>query len=856
MLSPSNAQDVDTQSAVAGDEPATTVANSTIKIYARVRPLRTTNAKLRVTPGRYWIEAPIRESMHDTTSFPVVGFRMPRDETQGLVNNQRESFEFKFDHIFNVDTNQEEVFDLVAKDVVLSALEGYNGTIFAYGQTGSGKTFTITGGAEKYADRGLIPRSLQFIFSEIKKRTDCHYEVSISYLEIYNESGYDLLDSSRDAKKLEDLPKVALREDSDQNIHIGNLSAQPAINEEEALNLLFIGDTNRMIAETPSNPASSRSHCIFIISLVSKKEGGDRIRRSKLHLVDLAGSERTSRTGINGTLLKEATYINLSLHFLEQVIIALHEKSQGRRVHVPYRNSMMTSVLRDSLGGNCKTTMIATLAVEDQLIDESISTCRFAQRVALISNKATLNEEIDPQLVIVRLKKEIVRLRAELALARGESSDMDGDLPDYEKERIKQAVRDYLGDPTGESLNNLFFGDYRKISYAFSAFKELGQSAAPASKVTGRIKDDADSVSTRVETAPAPASALGSVSSAELDRLRGLVSHRDNEINILVGMLSKYKEQLAARSSDHSLPQAGQASTGRDSETSQSSQLDAIHPWDRFAANPNGRDSKYGTQPDTAQAHNQFGSHSAVHHPSPQPVSIPRAPLDSSKSEDKGAARKAAESMISTEKAKAFEIFKSGYPSSGWIDGQKAILKEKYSLAKALGEQAHDLRSKIKNMKSSLDAAGDETGNNNDAVKAAIGDHVQRYKKAYQQLKDLKIEIEHLHHLLEQARHRLTRDFEHCRTADEETLVTSHARRHDPVAPKGESGSPAVPKWQSDSSIYSARSYLDQPRSAVAADVGQTIGSSTDYHVKSEVDAFYQAREKTLRSLSRTNNSS
>lgn len=208
-----------------------------------------------------------------------------------------------------------------------------------------------------------------------------------------------------------------------------------------------------MIAETPSNPSSSRSHCIFIISVTSRSTSSDVVRRSKLHLVDLAGSERVARTGIGGTLLKEAKYINLSLHYLEQVIVALHEKSIGKRSHIPYRNSMMTSVLRDSLGGNCKTTMIATCAVEDPLIDvsyrvlknlvtsmpntikESISTCRFAQRVALIANNAVLNEETDPYMTIARLQREIARLRTELAIARGDGMNNDEELPEYEIER-------------------------------------------------------------------------------------------------------------------------------------------------------------------------------------------------------------------------------------------------------------------------------------------------------------------------------------------------------------------------------------------------------------------------------------
>ncbi|KAI8924527.1 P-loop containing nucleoside triphosphate hydrolase protein [Entophlyctis helioformis] len=343
---------------------------STIKIYARVRPQRP-NSKLTTTAGRYWISdgATDPSDDDDDSAKSRIGFHMPRDEAAGLINNQRESYEFRFDKLFDVDTKQEEVFDVVAKPVIQSTLEGYNGTIFAYGQTGSGKTFTITGGAERYADRGLIPRTLQFVFKEAQRNPSIQYTFHISYLEIYNEVGYDLLDNSRDAKKLEDLPKVTLQEDGDEMIHLRNLSVVQVANEEEALNLLFVGDTNRMIAETPSNPSSSRSHCIFIVGITSRRSSEDVIRRSKLHLVDLAGSERVARTGIDGTLLKEAKYINLSLHYLEQVIVALREQALGRRTHIPYRNSMMTSVLRDSLGGNCKTTMIATVAVEDELVD-------------------------------------------------------------------------------------------------------------------------------------------------------------------------------------------------------------------------------------------------------------------------------------------------------------------------------------------------------------------------------------------------------------------------------------------------------------------------------------------------------
>jgi kinesin family protein 6/9 len=336
----------------------------------------------------------------DKTGTRKIKFTFQKDLSQDVVNNMREEYDFKFKHIFDQDAQQEDVFDRVAVDAVNNALDGYNSTVFAYGQTGSGKTFTITGGAERYNDRGLIPRALSKIFATVGSRQDRQYQIYVSYLEIYQESGYDLLDQSKETQKLEDLPRVAMQEDEEGNVHMKGLSANMASTEEEALNLLFIGDTNRMIAETPMNMASSRSHCIFTVTIESRAVGSDAIRRSKFNLVDLAGSERVHKTQAEGRLLSEAKFINLSLHYLEQVtrcvspctigsahpsgllvlrrvvrwaaqcIVSLSEK----RTHIPYRNSMMTGVLRDSLGGNCKTAMIATVSAEQRNMEEAIST--------------------------------------------------------------------------------------------------------------------------------------------------------------------------------------------------------------------------------------------------------------------------------------------------------------------------------------------------------------------------------------------------------------------------------------------------------------------------------------------------
>jgi kinesin family member 6/9 len=180
--------------------------------------------------------------------------------------------------------------------------------------------------------------------------------------------------------------------------------------EEEALNQLFEGDMNRTVSEHLLNKASSRSHCVFTIHVESRSrvESADKVVYSKLHLVDLAGSERTKKTGSSGITLKEATFINKSLSFLEQVVIALCDK---HRDHIPYRQSKLTNILRDSLGGNCKTLMVANIWPEPSHLEETVSTLKFATRMMRVSNEAIVNVQLDPHLLIKRYEKEVRDLK-------------------------------------------------------------------------------------------------------------------------------------------------------------------------------------------------------------------------------------------------------------------------------------------------------------------------------------------------------------------------------------------------------------------------------------------------------------
>ncbi|XP_039253438.1 kinesin-like protein KIF6 [Styela clava] len=681
------------------------MVKQTIKIFCRVKPTRSRTGIF---------------SIDDDETLPKssIEFVIPRDQLEGFVNNKRENYKFAFEKIFDQQAKQDDVFEHVAKDVADNVLAGYNGTIFAYGQTGSGKTFTITGGAEKFADRGIIPRSLSYLFEKFEQDKNHIYSTEVSYLEIYNENGYDLLDPRHEAAKLEDLPKVALMEDPDQNIHLKNLSMLPAQNIEDALNLLFLGDTNRMIAETPMNQASTRSHCIFTIHITSREPGSATIRRSKLHLVDLAGSERVAKTNVGGQLLTEVKYINLSLHFLEQVIISLSEKN---RQHIPYRNSMMTSVLRDSLGGNCMTTMIATVSVDKKNVDESISTCRFAQRVALIKNEATLNEELDPKLMILRLKKEIQSLKDELALTTGEQrSDQ---LTTEEIQYLDELIASYLNDTDLEATLDVG-GDMRKIQYSYGRLKKYANR-----KGVSAIEENGDeNVRPDTQSQHQSNNDEQELSPLEIKRLKEILQQRDTEINILVNMLKKERKKVLDAQAQN-IPRSNtnselQTSSGYNSSTYESDQKDS------------------------------------------------EKELINSKSHVK-------EPNMSAGRQEAFEIFKQNYSQNDAIMDQKERLKQRYGEAKILGMEVNNARNAINHLKADLEQRKkkraiqmtmssniddkDDSFEENERealVRQQIEEAKLKYKNSFMKLKAMKAEIDHLHHLLDRTRVQIQRDFD------------------------------------------------------------------------------------------------
>ncbi|XP_041044107.1 kinesin-like protein KIF3C [Carcharodon carcharias] len=313
---------------------------------------------------------------------------------------------FTFDAVYDSSSKQSDLYDETVRPLVDSVLQGFNGTVFAYGQTGTGKTYTMQGIWAEPERRGIIPNSFEHIFTHISRSQDQQYLVRASYLEIYQEEIRDLLNKDEN-KKLE------LKEKPETGVYIKDLSSFVTKNVKEIEHVMNVGNQTRSVASTNMNEYSSRSHAIFVVTVECSElglDGENHIRVGKLNLVDLAGSERQSKTGVQGERLKEATKINLSLSALGNVISALVD---GKSTHIPYRDSKLTRLLEDSLGGNAKTIMVATIGPASCNYEESLITLRYANRTKNIKNKPRINE--DPKDALLReFQEEIARLKAQL----------------------------------------------------------------------------------------------------------------------------------------------------------------------------------------------------------------------------------------------------------------------------------------------------------------------------------------------------------------------------------------------------------------------------------------------------------
>ena len=329
------------------------------------------------------------------------------------MQDQKVNRRFKFDNVFDEGTTQSDLYENLKVDQMIDkVISGFNSTIFAYGQTGSGKTFTLEGYNYDLKLRpiitsderiGLIPRTIRSLFNKIKSFEGAvDYTVYINFIQIYRENIYDLLNPANRSGGLK------MRWNKQDEFYVVNLYSYPCYDPDEVLTLYHRGLKNKIMASHNLNTNSSRSHCIFSLNLEALDKSG-RVLKSKLQLVDLAGSEKTSQTGNEGVMLKESIEINKALFTLRQVITSL---SSGDS-HVPYRDSKLTSLLKQSIGGNSYCLMIACLSPADDYIEENLSTLEYATKAGCISNEPVKN--VDPKTRVIKdLKKEVKRLKKEL----------------------------------------------------------------------------------------------------------------------------------------------------------------------------------------------------------------------------------------------------------------------------------------------------------------------------------------------------------------------------------------------------------------------------------------------------------
>ncbi|CAK6435953.1 unnamed protein product [Pipistrellus nathusii] len=691
---------------------------------------------------------PTDDFAHDMIRFgsdnKTIDIHLKKDTRRGVVNNQQTDWSFKLDGVLH-DASQELVYETVAKAVVAQALDGYNGTIMCYGQTGAGKTYTMTGTTENYRHRGILPRALQQVFRMIEERPTHAITVRVSYLEIYNESLFDLLSTLPCAGPA--AAPVAIAENP-QGVFIKGLSVHLTSQEEDAFSLLFEGETNRIIASHTMNKNSSRSHCIFTIYVEahSRTLSDEKYITSKINLVDLAGSERLGKSGSEGRVLKEATYINKSLSFLEQAIIALGDQ---RRDHIPFRQCKLTHALKDSLGGNCNLVLVANVYGEAAQLDETLSSLRFASRMKLVTTEPAVNEKYDAERMVKNLETELALLKQELAihdsLANRAHVSYDP-MDEVQVAEIHSQVRRYL-DGTLEEIDVI---NLRQIQEVFNQFRvvltqqEQEVESSLRRKYTLIDKNDF--------------AAISAVQKAGLMDADGhLVGETDGQgFGLGVASYSSkpgkkpksrrmWKEQFSASAATARKEGGSSPLSGKDVEVSTSkTQLTPL--------------SKDADVKDMVLRDRETSNIDTLPSDSPKEELRPPRPI------------------TPPSKAVAFEDFKNerGSEINRIFKENKSILNERRKRASETTQRINAIKREMDETREALDAQKALREKQGEYEKKGLiiideeefllilklKDLKKQYRAEYQDLRDLRAEIQYCQHLVDQCRHRLLTEFE------------------------------------------------------------------------------------------------
>ncbi|XP_050747249.1 kinesin-like protein KIF9 [Gymnogyps californianus] len=659
-----------------------------------------------------------------------------KDAKKGVVNNRQTDWSFRLDGVLH-NTSQELAYETVAKKLVSEALIGYNGTIMCYGQTGAGKTYTMTGATAEYKHRGIIPRAIQQVFKATAHSVDPFVTVRISYLEIYNETLFDLL-STMTHNGTSDMQMAVV--DCPQGVYVKGLSIHSVSHEEDALNLLFEGETNRVIAEHTLNKNSSRSHCIFTIYIESRFRVFSDVKciTSKINLIDLAGSERLSKTGSEGQVLKEATYINKSLSFLEQIVIAL---ADPKRDHIPFRQSKLTHVLKDSLGGNCNTVLVANICGEAVHVEETLSSLRFATRMKWITTEPVLNETYDREGTVKALEKEIILLKQELAMHDSlvnRSLVTYDPLTDIQIAEIKSQVHKYLKG----AIDEIDIVNIRQVQEVFKQFKLIV--SQQEHEVEARLRSKYALIDKNDFAAVAAVHKAGVI-----DVDGHLVREEDGRAfgTRTAPFSSRRGRKKKSRKSTEQPKKEGIGSSlsGRD--------LDVFLPSkSQIIISTKDLDVKEGARnQDTANIDAELSKPAPVED-SQRPSSPPSKPV-------------------------AFEQFKEecGSEISRIFKENKSILLARKKRSSTVAQRINFIKREMEGIKKALEAQKQERWQQGEYVDEKgqiiideeefllimkLKDLKEEYRSGYAELQDLKAEIQYCQHLVDQCRNKLISEFE------------------------------------------------------------------------------------------------
>merc|ERR1712223_1439638 len=470
-----------------GDQEKDGPAEDNIRVVCRFRPLNTSEEK--------------------AGSKFVVKFPSGADDQCVSIGGKT----YLFDKVLKPNITQEQVYFAAAKSIVKDVLMGYNGTIFAYGQTSSGKTHTMEGVIGDPDLQGIIPRIVNDIFNHIYgMEENLEFHIKVSYFEIYMDKIRDLLDPSK--------VNLAVHEDKNKSVYVKGATERFVSSPEEVLEVIEEGKSNRHVAVTDMNEHSSRSHSIFLINVKQENLENQKKLNGKLYLVDLAGSEKIGKTGVEGMGLEEAKNINKSLSALGNVIAAL---ADGNKSHIPYRDSKLTRILQESLGGNAKTTIVICASPASFNESEAKSTLDFGNRAKTIKNVIAVNEELTAEEWKKRYEKE-----------RDRNVKFKNKI-----EKLEEELRKWRAGQTVTSEEQLAIGEEARMDEStLSTAPSLSNlhSAVMADKPTAQLQLTQSHISSEDRTKL----------SEERERLFQLLDAKDDEIQEQSQLVEKLKEQM------------------------------------------------------------------------------------------------------------------------------------------------------------------------------------------------------------------------------------------------------------------------------------------------------------------------